>query len=192
MAGSRKLGPCTASTRPAFCPCVAQFPDRPMNPRKLGRSSPNRLVMVCGPATSPAVQVRCARTALLACTRELSCAWSGPAVPAVSLPLAPAQPTHSAPPTRAPPAGGAGDADGGGRDHAAPHRHRRPRAAGTRHQHCDAGAGGRGCLRIACLPSCWGKRPRPGAALRPLPCSHAPAPCTPGRRRCPPPATAAP
>ncbi|KAL4422653.1 hypothetical protein ABPG75_008850 [Micractinium tetrahymenae] len=33
-----------------------QFPDRPMTPTKLGKSVPNRLVMVCGEATSPAVQ----------------------------------------------------------------------------------------------------------------------------------------
>lgn len=33
-----------------------QFPDRPMTPTKLGKSVPNRLVMICGEATSPAVQ----------------------------------------------------------------------------------------------------------------------------------------
>ena len=34
-----------------------QFPDRPMSPGKLGKSVPNRLVLVCGDVTSKAVQV---------------------------------------------------------------------------------------------------------------------------------------
>ena len=42
---------------PAWLPACLQFPDRPMNPTKLGKSMPNRLVLISGDAASPAVQV---------------------------------------------------------------------------------------------------------------------------------------
>lgn len=50
------LPPCLPCL-PGCLPACLQFPDRPMNPTKLGKSMPNRLVLISGDAASPAVQV---------------------------------------------------------------------------------------------------------------------------------------
>lgn len=48
-----------------------------MTPTKLGKSVPNRLVMICGEATSPAVQVGCAHPPTLPATPQPSTRWHG-------------------------------------------------------------------------------------------------------------------